>query len=58
MWLLDPVNFSLKNVVNNFSFMSGSSHMRSVLIGVEYRKCSRTLDAYLLFAIWMGQIHS
>ena len=38
--------------------MSGSSHIQSVLIGVEYRNCRQTLDAYLLFAIWMGQIQS
>ena len=38
--------------------MSGSSHIQSVLIGVEYRNCHRTLDAYLLFPIWMGQIQS
>ena len=36
--------------------MSGSSHIRSALIGVEYRNYHRTLDVYLLFAIWMGQI--
>ena len=34
--------------------MSGSSHIRSVVIGVEYQ----TLDVYLLFATWMGQIQS
>ena len=39
--------------------MSGSSHIRNVLIGVEYRNCCRTLDGFfLLFAIWMGQIQS
>ena len=38
--------------------MSGSSHIRSALIGVEYRNCRRTLDVYLLFATWMGQIQS
>ena len=38
--------------------MSSSSHIRSVLIGVEYRNCRRTLDVYLLFAIWIGQIQS
>ena len=38
--------------------MCGSSHIQSVLIGVEYRNCRRTLDVYLLFAIWMGQIQS
>jgi hypothetical protein len=41
-----------------FRLMSGSSHIRSVLIGVEYRNCCQTLDVYLLFAIWMGQIQS
>ena len=39
-------------------FVSGSSHIRSVLIGFEYRNCRRTLDDYLLFAIWVGQIQS
>ena len=38
--------------------MSGSFHIRSVLIGVEYQNLRRTLDVYLLFAIWMGQIQS
>ena len=38
--------------------MSGSSHIRSVLIGVEYQKCCQTLHVYLLFPIWLGQIHS
>jgi hypothetical protein len=38
--------------------MSGTSHVRSVLIGVEYQNCHRTLDVHLLFAIWMGQIQS
>ena len=38
--------------------MSGSSHIQSVLIGVEYRNCRRTLDIYLFVAIWMGQIQS
>ena len=38
--------------------MSGSSHLRSVLIGVKYRNFRRTLDVYLLYAIWMGQIQS
>ena len=36
--------------------MSGSSHIGSVLNGVEYRNYCRTLDVYLLSAIWMGQI--
>ena len=38
--------------------MSGSSHIRSVLIGVKYRNCHQTLDVYLLYAIWIGQIQS
>ena len=38
--------------------MSGSSHIQSVLIGVEYRNCRRTLNVYLLFAILLGQIKS
>ena len=38
------------------TFMSGSSHIRSILIGVEYQNCRRTLDVYLLFAMWMRQI--
>ena len=38
--------------------MSGSSHIRGVLIDVEYRNCPKTLDVYLLFAICMGQIQS
>ena len=38
--------------------MRESSHIQSVLIGVEYRNCCRTLDVYLRFAIWIGQIQS
>ena len=34
-----------------FALMSGSSHIGSILIGVEYRNCHLTLDVYLLFAI-------
>ena len=41
-----------------YAFISGSSHIGSVLIGVEYQNYRRTLDFYLLFAIWMGQIQS
>jgi hypothetical protein len=36
--------------------MSGSSHIRSALNGVEYRSYCRTLDVYLPFAFGMGQI--
>ena len=35
------------------SIVRGSSHIRSVLIGVEYQNCCRTLDVYLLVAIWI-----
>ena len=38
-----------------YTFISGSSHIGSVLIGVEYQNYSLILDVYLLFAIWMGQ---
>jgi len=40
------------------TLMARSSHIQSVLIGVEYRNCCRTLDVYLLSAIWIGQIQS
>ena len=46
---------SLQNVIN---FMSGSSHIRSVLISIEYRNCYQTLEVYLLFAILHGQMKS
>ena len=38
--------------------MSGSSHIQSVVIGVEYRNSGWTLDVYSLFTIWMGKIQS
>ena len=38
--------------------MCGSSHIQSVLIGVEYRNCCQTLDVYLHVAILIGQIQS
>ena len=38
--------------------MCGSSHIRSVQIGVKYRNCGQNMDVYLRFAIWMGQIQS
>ena len=38
--------------------MCGSSHIRSVQIGVKYRNCGQNLDVYLRFAIWMGQNQS
>ena len=47
-----------KNNSQLHSLMSGSSHIQSVLIGIEYRNCCQTLDVYLLFAILLGQIES
>ena len=38
--------------------MSDSSHIQSVLIGVECQNHRQTLDLYLRFAIWMEQIQS
>ena len=38
--------------------MRGSFHIRSVLIVVKYQNCRQTLDVYLRFAIWIGQIQS
>jgi hypothetical protein len=38
--------------------MRKSSHIRSVLIVVEYRNCCQTLDVHLLVAILIGQIQS
>ena len=38
--------------------MRGSSHILTVLIGEEYRNFRRTLDVYLRFGIWIGQIQS
>ena len=36
--------------------MHRSSHIQSVLIGIKYHNCCRTLDVYLLFAILIGVI--
>ena len=51
---------SLLNQVVNFFFrwlMSGSSHIRSALIGVEYCNWCQTWNVYLLFSVLMGQIY-
>ena len=40
------------------TLMRGLSDIQSVLIGVKYRNCCRTLNVYLLFAIWMGKVQS
>ena len=45
-------------VFQDLHLMWGSCHIRNVLIGVEYQNWRQTLDAYLLFAIWMGQMQS
>ena len=36
--------------------MCRSCHIRNFVIGMDYQNCRRTLDVYLLFAIWLGQI--
>ena len=46
------------NQLSEACLMSGSSHIRSVLIVVEYWNYRQTLDVYLLFAIWRGPIQS
>ena len=38
--------------------MSDSSHLRSVLIAVEYQNYCQTLDVYLRIVIMLGQIKS
>jgi len=45
-------------VFQDLHLMCGSCHIQNVPIGVEYQNCHQTLDVYLLFAIWMGQIQS
>ena len=40
------------------TFMPGSSHTQSVLIGVKYQKLSSNFGVYLLFASLRGQIQS
>ena len=47
----------LRNECQNYH-RSGSSliGIQRALIGVKYRNYCCTLDVYLLFAIWMGQI--
>ena len=54
LWL-EPPSPNCRNIQK---FMSGSSHIRNVLIGVEYWNCCRTLNVYLLFAILLGHITS
>ena len=39
------------------SLMCGSCHIRSILIGVEYRNWHLTFDDYLLSAILLGKIY-
>ena len=38
--------------------MSGSCHIRNVLIDVEYQNYRRTLDVYLLFATYLDGANS
>ena len=58
VFLRRTLQYSQPQQSHRYQLMSGSSHIRSVLIGVEYRNCRRTLDVYLLFAILLGQIKS
>ena len=46
-------NYHLSNKLMSRSSLIG---IQRVLIGVKYRNNCCTLDVYLLFAIWMGQI--
>ena len=46
------------HVPNNLFLMHGSSHIRSVLIGIKYQNCCGISDVYLLVVISMGQIQS
>ena len=47
-----PQHFFTKRLDEDI-LMSASSHIQSVLIVFECRNCRQTLDAYLLFAIWI-----
>ena len=38
--------------------ISGSSHIRIVLIGIKYQNCRRTLDVYLLFVSYLDGANS
>ena len=38
--------------------MRGPSHIRSVVIGIEYQNCGQNVGVYLLFPIPLGQIKS
>ena len=33
-------------ISESFSLLRGSSHIRNVLIGIEYQNCRRTLDVF------------
>ena len=46
-----PLAKQCTEVKRKIILMSGSCHIRNVLIGFECRNCCRTLDVYLLFAI-------
>ena len=43
---------SFSEKIEPYILMSSSSHIQSVLIGVEYQNCCQTLDVYLLFALF------
>ena len=64
--LFDTVHLSNHDLQKSYNFkkrtecklITGSSHIQSVIIGVEYLNCCQTLDVYLLFAILLGQTKS
>ena len=53
-----PIKDTGELKVYYFFLKYGSCHIQNLLIGVEYRNCRRTLDVYLLFGIWVGQIQA
>ena len=44
-------------ISESFSLLRGSSHIRSVLIGIKYQNWHQALDVYLLTAVLLGEIY-
>ena len=44
----EPSTSSLESMFSSIRFMSGSSYIRRILIGVEYGNFHQTLDVYLI----------
>ena len=55
-YIVRPRHIFAFSFYSKSSIMSGSSHIQSVLVGIEYQNYGQTLDVHLIFAIWMGQI--